>query len=366
MKNTTTFIFLTPASTLALWLAGLVPAAAAPDPNQSRSEINHFHLIDQSSDHFTNELNALKAVYFNQQERSELETVRVVIKNDGRWLYNISSLEGSYDLTNSRVHLRKEIKVKSPSGVEVRTDWMEWDLTRKLMTTPKPVQIWGEDLRVDGIGAVFNIAQDQMTLQEKVKMTYTDLAVTSTQGEFFFATNLANFMGAVAGEGEMGKWTSHWAAIQFDHYGEKTDLRSVLLRGDVVYTSKSKDLEIQSQELETLTKTKRKRDPHLMARGKVVAQQKNKGIYMEAEDLKLVGKAEGAQEISLSGNVTVKHNDRTAKSEKALIQMSSNQVSLMNEASIEANGDVVVGKRILFFLNSDRVIVKEASGQLQR
>jgi len=94
--------------------------------------------------------------------------------------------------------------------------------------------------------------------------------------------------------------------------------------------------------------------------GSVKSSMPNAVITSDVFELNPEENQENAQAF---GNVTLKNKDRTGYAQKAYLEVGGNEIILEGKARLEADGNVIEGKKIKLFSDDDRVEVEDAEGK---
>lgn len=63
--------------------------------------------------------------------------------------------------------------------------------------------------------------------------------------------------------------------------------------------------------------------------------------------------------------VEMYHKNRHAKSERAIIERSTNKILLEGNASVDSKGNIISGKKITLYMDEDKIEVEDAEGRVQ-
>jgi LPS export ABC transporter protein LptC/lipopolysaccharide transport protein LptA len=72
---------------------------------------------------------------------------------------------------------------------------------------------------------------------------------------------------------------------------------------------------------------------------------------------------EGQENVQAFGNVILKNKDRIGYAQKAYLEIGGSEIILEGKARIEADGNVIEGKRIKLYSDDDKIEVEEAEGR---
>ncbi len=72
---------------------------------------------------------------------------------------------------------------------------------------------------------------------------------------------------------------------------------------------------------------------------------------------------EGQENVQAFGNVVLKNKDRIGYAQKAYLEVGGSEIILEGKARLEADGNVIEGKRIKLYSDDDKIEVEEAEGR---
>lgn len=357
-----------------------------------KSIINKFKMFDRQLDGALHEVVAETGVYTQSKQQVKLRKIVATIRppdatengpgpevtpekdQSERQTYTLHAPSGLYDLNLAQITFYEDVVIETTSGFEIKTPELVWKINDRKLISFKDVSVKSKDLNVTSVGCDLDLTQDLFKLSKSVQLTFAHEKVNAQTGRYSFSKKEASFSGNVQGEGLMGKWKSKHAVMTMEPAEESFAVRTLQLNEKVKFvketSKKEQGLSIEANELVVNQKAQPDREPRIRARGKVVANQNELG--MEAQSLSVVEQKNGSEEMILEGTedgrgpVKLIHKERTALSRSARIFMGQGEVNLSENASIESNGDRLEGRRITFYLQSDKVEVKEAVGSLSK
>lgn len=81
-------------------------------------------------------------------------------------------------------------------------------------------------------------------------------------------------------------------------------------------------------------------------------------LRMEADRLSVIFEGSNqVKSVTASGNVRLRHEDKTATCERAIYLAQAGEVTLMNSAVLSRGDDRVMGEKIVFWMHEDRMSV---------
>ncbi len=82
-----------------------------------------------------------------------------------------------------------------------------------------------------------------------------------------------------------------------------------------------------------------------------------------SSDIFEISSQEGEENVNAFGNVVIHSKDRVGYAQKAYLEVGGDEIILEGKARLEAQGNVIEGKKIKLFSDDDRIEVEEAEGR---
>ena len=97
-------------------------------------------------------------------------------------------------------------------------------------------------------------------------------------------------------------------------------------------------------------------------RGNVVAKQEDMTLYANTLIIHYDPESKKLKVITALGNVKIVQLDRRATGQKAIFQQDENKVILDGEAVVREGENVILGERVIFYVNEERSVVEGGKG----
>ncbi len=114
------------------------------------------------------ELNAESARYFEDRELLSLEEVEVTMYSDDK-TYHMTGNVGHLNTKTRDIEIKGQVEVVMPDSTELRTETLNYDHQKKLMTSKDKVSIRREKVTIDGVGVVINLNKQKLLILDKVR-----------------------------------------------------------------------------------------------------------------------------------------------------------------------------------------------------
>lgn len=114
------------------------------------------------------DLTADTAMYFKDRELLMLEKVSVSIYS-GDKVYRVNGDSGQFNTRTRDIDLKGNVKGVLPDGTVIRTDKMNYDHDKRLMTTREKVMINRGNISIAGVGVVINITDKKLLILDNVR-----------------------------------------------------------------------------------------------------------------------------------------------------------------------------------------------------
>jgi LPS export ABC transporter protein LptC len=131
--------------------------------------LEKIRLVEESHGRRTWELEAKQIQQYQDQNLMILEDVKVTYySKDGR-LFIVSGREGRFHQDSKNMELVGDVMLTSSDGYRLRTQSVSYDHSRKQVTTPDPVEIEGEQIRLLGKGMMVDMEGKIFKVLNEVK-----------------------------------------------------------------------------------------------------------------------------------------------------------------------------------------------------
>ena len=127
------------------------------------------NMVEMDGDHKVWTVDSSAAIYSTESELIDLKDTRAKYYQDDKAVYMAAGENGRYDSKNRILDLVGKVKVESLSGYVLSTDSLRYSFADKIASTPAPVEIVGEGLKITGIGMVASVEADTIEIQQDVK-----------------------------------------------------------------------------------------------------------------------------------------------------------------------------------------------------
>jgi len=114
------------------------------------------------------ELKAESARYFEDRELLSLEEVEVTMYSDDK-IYHLKGNEGRLNTKTRDIEIKGQVEVVMPDSTELRTETLNYDHQKKLMTSKNKVSIRRGKVIIDGVGVVINLNEQKLLILDKVR-----------------------------------------------------------------------------------------------------------------------------------------------------------------------------------------------------
>jgi len=131
--------------------------------------LEKIRLVEESHGRRTWELEAKQIQQYQDQNLMILEDVKVTYySKDGR-LFIVSGREGRFHQDSKNMELVGDVMLTSSDGYRLRTQSVSYDHSRKQVTTPDPVEIEGDQIRLLGKGMMVDMEEKIFKVLNEVK-----------------------------------------------------------------------------------------------------------------------------------------------------------------------------------------------------
>ncbi len=114
------------------------------------------------------DLKADSATYYKDRERLLLEGVKVSLYSEGK-VYRITGNTGEYNTKTRDIDINGQVVGVLPDSTELRTDTINYNHQKRIMTTDDKVLIKRGSITIDGVGVVINLNDKKMLILDKVR-----------------------------------------------------------------------------------------------------------------------------------------------------------------------------------------------------
>ena len=114
------------------------------------------------------ELKADSARYFEDRELLFLEAVEVTLYSDDK-IYHLTGDEGRFNTKTRDIEIKGQVKVVMPDSTKLRTETLNYDHQKKLMTSEDKVSITRGKVTIKGVGVVINLNEKKLLILDKVR-----------------------------------------------------------------------------------------------------------------------------------------------------------------------------------------------------
>lgn len=114
------------------------------------------------------ELKAESARYFEDRELLFFEEVEVTMYSDDK-IYHLKGNEGRLNTKTRDIEIKGQVEVVMPDSTELRTETLNYDHQKKLMTSKNKVSIRRGKVIIDGVGVVINLNEQKLLILDKVR-----------------------------------------------------------------------------------------------------------------------------------------------------------------------------------------------------
>jgi LPS export ABC transporter protein LptC len=146
---------------------------AAPDPARADLRIKEVEIEEQSGN-VRWRLKADQALVFEQERRTALKNVNVVVTDrDRRW--TIRAEEGDVFQREGKrrdVEVRKNVVVTTDDGLQIETTVLRWDSDERRLWTDEPVKLVRLGSTVEGKAFDLRMAEENATVSGRVHATF--------------------------------------------------------------------------------------------------------------------------------------------------------------------------------------------------
>jgi LPS export ABC transporter protein LptC len=119
--------------------------------------LEKIQLVENKRGRRTWELQAKQIQQYQDQNLMILEDVKVTFHSkDGR-VFIVSGKEGKFHQNSKNMELAGDVMLTSSDGYRLRTQSVSYDHLKKRVTTPDPVEIEGDQMRLVGEGMIMDL-----------------------------------------------------------------------------------------------------------------------------------------------------------------------------------------------------------------
>jgi LPS export ABC transporter protein LptC len=143
-----------------------IPKLSAGDASQ---ELQKVHFVEDKHGRKTWELEAKTIRLYQKEKISTLEDVKVTFyAKEGRTFY-LTGKQGKVHQDSKDVELTGDVVLTSNDGYQLKTQSVSYVHSEKIVSTPDPVEIDGEQIRLTGIGMRVDVETKTFKVLSQVK-----------------------------------------------------------------------------------------------------------------------------------------------------------------------------------------------------
>ena len=101
-----------------------------------------------------------------------IENIRMIIYDPERGDIMVSSRQGEFDLENSRVSLRGDVKLKGEDGRSIVTEELEFDSQANLLWSEKQVEVTSGQMRLVGVGLSYDLDLGLLKMRSSIEAVF--------------------------------------------------------------------------------------------------------------------------------------------------------------------------------------------------
>jgi len=101
-----------------------------------------------------------------------IENIRMIIYDPERGDIIVSSREGEFDLENSRVSLRGDVKLKGEDGRSIMTEELEFDSQANLLWSEKQVEVISGQMQLVGVGLRYDLDHGLLKMRSSIEAVF--------------------------------------------------------------------------------------------------------------------------------------------------------------------------------------------------
>jgi len=114
------------------------------------------------------DLSAETALYYKDRDLLALEKVSVAIYSENK-VYRVKGATGRFNTRSRDIALSGNVTGELPDGTVIQTNKLDYDHEKRLMTTKEKVVINRENISIEGVGVVINIAEKKLMILDNVR-----------------------------------------------------------------------------------------------------------------------------------------------------------------------------------------------------
>lgn len=131
-------------------------------------EVGHLVLTEEKEGSIRWQLKAGLARRFTKDHRTHLKDLRVTVYGpDGR-VVTLRGDEGNIDERSRDMEVLGGVVVTSSDGLRLRTDSLEYNHSRRQITTDAPVTIDGRGVAISGVGLLMDLDTEKISILRNV------------------------------------------------------------------------------------------------------------------------------------------------------------------------------------------------------
>jgi LPS export ABC transporter protein LptC len=142
------------------------PKVTAEDTKMNLEKV---HFVEDKGGKITWELEAQSVQQYEDQNLLVLRDVKVTVYTKEGRSFVISGKEGRVNQDSKNAELSGNVTLTSSDGYRLRTHSVAYDHQARKVTTPDPVEIEGDQLRVQGKGMVVDMEARTFRIMNRVK-----------------------------------------------------------------------------------------------------------------------------------------------------------------------------------------------------
>lgn len=143
-------------------------------------EVGNLFLTEEKEGTLQWELEAKIAQCFKKSNRTLLEDLQVTLYGQNGRVVTLRGDRGRIDDKTRNMEVEGGVVITSSDGLRLRTDFLQYNHSRREITTEAPVRIDGKGVRISGVGLLMELASERISILREVETSIEEVPLESS------------------------------------------------------------------------------------------------------------------------------------------------------------------------------------------